>query len=83
MALRYPRPPFATEAGCFQITDPALIWRLATHADRGRQPAGDNGDLSQASPRRNRRRPLCMTGIGDAEGKSLPHVLAPFAIVPN
>ena len=39
----------ATEAGRFQITDPALVWRLATHAIVGVSPAVTTGDLSQAS----------------------------------
>lgn len=61
----------ATEAGRFQITDPALVWRLATHAIVGVSLAVTTGDLSQASLDETVVVLLCMTGIGDAEAKEL------------
>jgi AcrR family transcriptional regulator len=54
----------ATEAGRFQVTDPHLVWKLATHAIVGVSLAITNDELPSAAIDETVVRLLCMTGIG-------------------
>jgi AcrR family transcriptional regulator len=53
----------ATEARRFQVTDPHLVWKLATHAIVGVSLAIANGELPSAAIDETVVRLLCMTGI--------------------
>jgi len=61
----------ATEAGRFQISDPALVWRLATHAIVGVSLAATMGEVPQTSLDETVIALLCMTGIGFDEARHL------------
>lgn len=54
----------ATEAGRFRVTDPHLVWKLATHAIVGVSLAITNDELPSAAIDEAVVRLLCMTGIG-------------------
>lgn len=57
----------AAEAGRFRLDDPALVWRLATHAIVGLSLAVTAGDLGREAVDEAVVRLLCMTGI-DVDG---------------
>lgn len=61
----------ATEAGRFQIADPALVWRLATHAIVGVSLAATTGELPWPSLDETVVILLCMTGMGFDEARNL------------
>lgn len=70
--------PFATrdlrlaaEAGRFRLDDPALVWRLATHAIVGVSLAIATGDLGREAVDEAVVRLLCMNGIGIDEARDL------------
>lgn len=54
----------ATEAGRFRVSDPRLVWKLATHAIVGVSLAITKDELPSAAIDETVVRLLCMTGIG-------------------
>jgi len=54
----------ATEAGRFLVSDPELVWKLATHAIVGVSLAITNGTLPETKIDETVTCLLCMTGIG-------------------
>lgn len=56
----------ATEAGRVAVSDPELVWKMATHAIVGVSLAITTGTLSEEKIQETVIRLLCMTGLGAA-----------------
>lgn len=61
----------ATRAGRFLVDDPAVVWRMATHAIVGVALAITTGNLPETALEEAVVRLLCMTGIGRDEAQDL------------
>ena len=61
----------ATRAGRFRVDDPAVVWRMATHAIVGVALAITTGAMPCSALDETVVRVLCMTGIGRDEAIDL------------
>lgn len=61
----------ATKAGRFKVSDPALVWKMATYAIVGASLAIAQNQLPPSLVQETVVRLLCMTGVDEAEASEL------------